>query len=572
MSLNYDDLSARLTLVLGYLAHATSIDDLARGLFDTVMDVVSASHAGFFFIEPSTGQLRLVRARGYTPEELVEAEKTAVDRHPMRVIRSGKILHVADTFDDPLNQTQSAPNHWVIRSRLYLPVRSGDKVVGALGLADTSPNAFSDVAIQVLTVAAGLAGVIYGRLEAEEERRGKERELHLVIEGAQLGTWHWNIQTGEVAFNQRWAEMLGYDLAEIDPHVSVWEKLLHPDDMPEVMRVLQEHLDGHTQSYATEHRLKTKSGAWKWVLDVGQVLQRDALGRPVRAAGVHQDIDARKQAELTLLERRALLEQEVAERTVSLNHTVELLQDEVEQRKRTEKNLLDYQERLSRATESLVAAEEAERRRIALRIHDGMGQELTLLRLNLRSMLRSSAADTAFKARLGQIDELVVGIMKAARGLTMDLSPAVLYEFGLREAIDGLLERAQRQHGIETSLHFRTVVQLSEIHATIIHGAVRELIHNVIKHAGAKKLTVTCWRHKGTVWLRVVDDGVGFPKGFSIDTPRADGRGYGLFAWRERLVGVGGRLYVRRRARGGAVIDIELPGAVPTRPVSGAFS
>ncbi len=568
MPLNYDDLSARLTQVLGYLAGATSIDDLAGGLFDAVMDIVSPSHAGFFFFEPATGQLRVVRARGFSPEELKEAERTAIDRHPMRVIRSGKILHVPDTFDDPLNQTQSASNAWVIRSRLYLPVWSGDKVVGTLGLADTSPHAFSEMAIQVLHVAASLAGVIYGRLEAEEAARRKAQELHMVIDGAQIGTWEWEIDTGKVAFNARWIDMLGYDRADIEPHVSVWERLLHPDDAPEVMRVLQAHLDGLTAVYCTEHRLKTKTGAWKWVLDIGQVLQRDSSGRATRAAGIHQDIDVRKQAEQTLHEGRQLLERLVGERTASLAHTIELLQAEVEQRKRTETYLVEYQDRLTRATESLVVAEEVERRRIALQVHDGIGQELTLLRLHLRNVLRNPVAGPGFQARLGQLDESLVGIMKAARGLTMDLSPAVLYEFGLREAIDGLLERVQHQHALAVSLHWRTLVQLSEIRATVVYGTVRELIHNVIKHANARSLAVTCWRRKGAVWLRVADDGVGFTKGFSVDTPTADGRGYGLFAWRERLVGVGGLLHVRRRLRRGAVIDIELPDGAADRRVT----
>jgi PAS domain S-box-containing protein len=84
--------------------------------------------------------------------------------------------------------------------------------------------------------------------------------------------------------------MLGYRLEEIEPDVSSWERLVHPDDMPRVQEVLEAHLAGQTESYETEHRMKAKNGAWKWILDKGKVVERDSRNRPVRATGTHLDI------------------------------------------------------------------------------------------------------------------------------------------------------------------------------------------------------------------------------------------------------------------------------------------
>lgn len=562
MSINYEQMASMFGGVVDRLATATTIEELARGLFDGVETVVNTSHAGFYFFEPTTGRLRLAVARGYLRKDFDELERTATQRHPMRVIRSGKLLHVPDTLDDPLNQTQTVSGAPVIRSRLFIPVRSGDQVVGTLGLGDVRPNAYSEQTIYVLRVAASLAGVIYSRLQALDATRHSQEALSFVVDGAHLGSWDWDIASGHVTFNKRWAEMLGYELSEVPPHVSVWEELLHPDDMPEVMRTLQAHLDGHTPYYSTEHRLRTRQGDWRWVLDTGRVLLRDADGRPLRAAGIHQDIDARKRAEQALHVGRSVLERRVAERTATLDATVQLLLSEVAQRERTESHLVDYQERLARATESLVMAEEAERRRLALEIHDGIGQELTLLRLNLRDLMRQTVVDAHLKVRFAELDDAVVGIMKAARGLTTDLSPTALYTFGLREAIEGLLDRAQMQHGLRASLQWRTSGQLGDLHETIVFGAVRELIHNAVKHAAAQTLTVSCWRRSGRLWLRVADDGGGFRKGYSIDAPAVAGPGYGLFAWRERLIGVGGGLHVRQASGRGAEVDIEI-GAPP---------
>ena len=126
-----------------------------------------------------------------------------------------------------------------------------------------------------------------------------------------MGTWDWHVPTGEVIFNERWAEMLGYTLAEIEPHVRSWEKLLHPDDAPAVTKILTAHLEGDTPLYQTEHRLLAKSGEWRWILDTGKVFTRDERGQPIRVVGTHQDITERKRAEA---ERERLLAAEREQR------------------------------------------------------------------------------------------------------------------------------------------------------------------------------------------------------------------------------------------------------------------
>jgi len=134
-----------------------------------------------------------------------------------------------------------------------------------------------------------------------EERTAKLRDSEirsqLALDGADLGTWDWNIQTGHVMFNERWAEMLGYRQDEIKPDLSAWKNLIHPDDMPGVEEALNAHLEGRTDRYETEHRLLHKSGEWVWVLDKGRVIERGTDGKPLRACGTHLDITERKQAE-----------------------------------------------------------------------------------------------------------------------------------------------------------------------------------------------------------------------------------------------------------------------------------
>jgi PAS domain S-box-containing protein len=134
----------------------------------------------------------------------------------------------------------------------------------------------------------------------EEKLIESEERLRLALAGGNLGTWDWNIMTGEVVFDQGWADMLGYSLDEIEPNVRTWEKLLHPDDKEHVLEVLEAHLEGKTDFYQSEHRALTKSGEWKWLLDRGEVTSRDENGNPLRAVGTHLDITERKKLEVAL--------------------------------------------------------------------------------------------------------------------------------------------------------------------------------------------------------------------------------------------------------------------------------
>ncbi|SDF86981.1 PAS domain S-box protein [Halorientalis regularis] len=145
---------------------------------------------------------------------------------------------------------------------------------------------------------------ITDRTERERELREIKERLDLAVTGANLGVWDWNVETGDVTFNDQWAEMLGYAPEEVEDHLDAWERRVHPDDLPEVEATLQRHLDGETDYYDAEHRMRTSDGDWMWIRDVGKVVERGDDGTPKRAVGIHIDIDERKASETSLEEER----------------------------------------------------------------------------------------------------------------------------------------------------------------------------------------------------------------------------------------------------------------------------
>ncbi|MEZ7875218.1 MAG: PAS domain S-box protein [Bacteroidales bacterium] len=128
--------------------------------------------------------------------------------------------------------------------------------------------------------------------------------LHRIIDNANLGTWEWNIQTGETVFNDQWAEIVGYTLEELSPvSIKTWEKLVHPDDNQKSNELLNAHFSGKTAQYQCEARMRHKNGQWVWVLDTGKVTQWNDEGKPLLMSGVHQDITELKQVELQLYQK-----------------------------------------------------------------------------------------------------------------------------------------------------------------------------------------------------------------------------------------------------------------------------
>lgn len=132
-----------------------------------------------------------------------------------------------------------------------------------------------------------------------------------IIDNANLGTWEWNIQTGETVFNKQWAEIVGYTLEELSPiSIDTWLNLAHPDDLNKSNENLIAYFEGKTAQYKCESRMRHKNGQWVWVQDTGKVTQWTEEGKPLLISGVHQVITERKQAELQLhqkLEREKLL-------------------------------------------------------------------------------------------------------------------------------------------------------------------------------------------------------------------------------------------------------------------------
>ena len=124
-----------------------------------------------------------------------------------------------------------------------------------------------------------------------------EKQLRFVLQGSELGFWDWNISTGKVVRNERWATMLGYSHAEIEQTTKQWSDFIHPEDRDRAWDSIKGVLDGRLSVHRVEYRMLYKDGSIRWILDQASVMQRDVEGNPQRMCGTHTDITASKQAD-----------------------------------------------------------------------------------------------------------------------------------------------------------------------------------------------------------------------------------------------------------------------------------
>lgn len=211
-----------------------------------------------------------------------------------KVINSG---YHSDTFFKNMYTTILAGNTWKAEMR-------NQTKLGDYYWVDTTIVPYKNENGTITNFIAVRTDITSRKLSEFALKQNKE-QLEQVIDGTAVGVWDWDMRTGVVEVNERWADMLGYELDQIRPVTAeFWLSLIHPEDRQRCIDGLKAHWRGEQASFEYEGRMKHKDGHWMWVYDAGRVVDSEAGAKPRRMLGTHLDINERKQAQLELAQSR----------------------------------------------------------------------------------------------------------------------------------------------------------------------------------------------------------------------------------------------------------------------------
>ena len=157
-------------------------------------------------------------------------------------------------------------------------------------------------------IATGGIGIdISPQKRAESRLATERRRLNEILEATGVGTWEWDLRSGEIEINDQWARILGYEVDELRPiTIESATPMVHPDDIPGSDAALQAAFTGESPTYEAEIRLRHKNGKWVWTMQRGRVVERDSEGNPLRISGTSQDINEKRLAENALRDSEEL--------------------------------------------------------------------------------------------------------------------------------------------------------------------------------------------------------------------------------------------------------------------------
>jgi PAS domain S-box-containing protein len=261
-------------------------------------------------------------------------------------------------------------------------------------------------------------------------------------------------------------------------------------------------------------------------------------GRIEAVLGVTRDITDHHLAEQHIRAMNETLEQRVAQRTVEL-------------------------QQLSR---QLVLAEQSERRRLSMLLHDDLQQLLVAASMRM-DILSERLRGTEHEAAVRRVMELVQQSIDSSRSLSHELSPPILYDSGLCATLPWLGRVMEERHGLRVTVDACADAEPHDEETRIsLFLSARELLFNVVKHAHVEHAEMSLLRTGDYLRLTVEDEGAGF------DAAQVDGmqeRSFGLFSLRERIRFMGGRLNIRSQPGRGTRVEVDLPVSEPSAPTGG---
>jgi signal transduction histidine kinase len=354
--------------------------------------------------------------------------------------------------------------------------------------------------------------------------------LDLVLRSCNLVLIDWNIVTDAIAPSESLAELLELAPQDAPTSAAALARFDHPRDKARIQTELRAHLDGDSDEYYCEYRLRTAKGRVRWVVASGRVIERSQNGAALSYLGTLKDVTDSLETEQEL-QRQLARAQEAVRISEDLGREVRQLETEIRE------------------------VSQREHERIGHDLHDGLGQELTGVSLLLKSLEDAIERDAPqLRARVHSVRDMVEQSIATARALAQGLSPVHLDRDGFAGALEQLAVNSESLYGIPVRFSSQCSAQLPADfeRAQDLYRIAQEAMRNAARHSGASEIRVNLAVDDERLVMTVEDDGHGMHQAGSVSS------GMGLKIMRYRASIVGASLEIGAREGGGTVVRCSL--------------
>ena len=391
-----------------------------------------------------------------------------------------------------------------------------------------------------------IIGVVLTFMDVTPKRRhlqeieAREDQLRRAILEAPLPVILFAEDQDVLMLSRTWTEITGYTAEELTT-LSEWTRRAYGPQATEVQQYIQKVINAEKRRDEGEFTIRTKDGKQRIWHFHSAPLGRLPDGRRL-VIGMAIDMTSRRRVEAALKRKEgqlravnASLEKKISERTRSLE---------------------EKRSQLQKLASELSQVEQRERRQLASTLHDDLQQLIAAARMRMENMEDASEKDRT--ETLGQIRKLLEEAARGCRNISVQLAPPVLYDAGFTPALQWLCKWFQEQHALAVTCDI-DAINISQDLAVLLFQSVKELLFNVVKHAGsgAARLTVKT-DNDGNLAIRVADQGRGFDPA-SIAEDAGENNGFGLFSIRERIQIVRGQVTIETAPGEGVAIRILVP-------------
>jgi PAS domain S-box-containing protein len=532
-----------------------NIEEVFENAVDTIKkNVIGAENVSIHMID---GEKAILKAYAGYPECFIDRIKIIPypKDYTWRTIMDEKSIYCANVDRDIV--VGRVGREIGVKSYLSMPIHFIESVVGVINISSTKKNIFDNEDLALLELVSQQIEITINNARKTEELKKSEKRFRILFENTPIGLYRFTRGGKILDANPAFISMLGFSSIE-ELAVHGFENQNFRSDLS--WGKTKETIELHGEIKGIESVWNKRDNTKIYVMENIMVVRTND-GNVLFYEGTVEDITERKVVQNKLEEDILYLEKKINRRTTQLVNANDSLRKEISEKKQKGNELKNSNKQLRALTNHLESVREEERTKISREVHDGLGQSMICLKIDLE-LLSKQINEMSDKPQIDMINKamkkmsaLIDFNIQSVRRIAMELRPGVLDDLGTVAAIEWQAQDFEKLAGIKCIFNSEVEdLPLDRKSSTALFRIFQEILTNIARHAEATMVKVNIKERRNKYILQVDDNGIGIPMK-EISAPQS----LGLLGIKERAILIGGYAKIVGKHKKGTKVLVTVP-------------